>query len=427
MKEQNNEEILLERKEPEKLSRKSRFLIFLLFFILSNLLENNEEIIFSQISNTNKKDYFIFSNFLYIIVLQIENRKSVTFAFFLVIGILYIILSLFQNIKIFMVAKLFISGLQHYKDIFIPVWIDQFGIKRYKTLLMYIYLNNLFGNIISKLAKIIINLNIWNINCLIFGILIIILDCLLLFFHKIYFSLNYNFVGYKIEGKEEYINSENGQESFFEKQEDKNNSSEDGFLKTIIKNKIYIFSVMTLFFYSFSYKFFLVDISFINNAISYGLFFGGICLLCLGGYENKNSTVFLGISSIISFFSLLIIVFSTQTFMFFVFLFIFFSLPMITIIKCYVISSLPNKFRGSGFAFSSLLENISLMISPIFSEFLTKNYHKNMKYLELNFYIIIYIVAFICCLLLLYYKCKDNQKEAKKDDEKELENIENVS
>ena len=184
---------------------------------------------------------------------------------------------------------------------------------------------------------------------------------------------------------------------------------------------------MTLFFYSFSYKFFLVDISFINNAISYGLFFGGICLLCLGGYENKNSTVFLGISSIISFFSLLIIVFSTQTFMFFAFLFVFFSLPMITIIKCYVISSLPNKFRGSGFAFSSLLENISLMISPIFSEFLTKNYHKNMKYLELNFYIIIYIVAFICCLLLLYYKCKDNQKEAKKDDEKELENIENIS
>ena len=260
MKEQNNEEILLERKEPEQLSRKSRFLIFLIFFILSNLLENNEDIIFSQISNTNKKDYFIFSNFLYIIVLQIENRKKVTFAFFLIIGILYIILSLFQNIKIFMVAKLFISGLQHYKDIFIPVWIDQFGIKRYKTLLMYIYLNNLFGNIISKLAKIIINLNIWNINCLIFGILIIILDCLLLFFHKIYFSLNYNFVGYKIEGKEEYINSENGQESFFEKQEDKNNSSEDGFLKTIIKNKIYIFSVMTLFFYSFSYKFFLIDI-----------------------------------------------------------------------------------------------------------------------------------------------------------------------
>lgn len=427
MKEQTNIENLIDKNPPEKLSRKYRFLIFLILFILSSLMNNSRQ------NNLLNNETYILSNIIYIIISLIENRKKVTFIIFLIIGILYIIFSLSQNNVTIMGILFIISGLKHYKDIFIPIWIDQFGIKQYKTLLMYIYLNNIFESVILKLIRLIIDPNKWFINGVIFGVLIIILDCLLLYFPQNYFSLSNNFVGYDNERNKELINTENiddkmEQASLFEKQADYNDGSMIEFIKTIIGNKVYIFSSLTLFFYVFVFQILNSKISISNTADFLGLIIGGICLLCIGGYENKKSSIFLGVSSIISYLGSLMIAFSSESIFFIgIFLFIFFSVPILLLIKCFIISSLPNKYKGSGFALSSLLENISILVEPQFNKFLKEKLGKDKKTLCWKIHINIYILELIFCLLLIYYKHKNNKKEeeVKQDNGKELENIEN--
>ena len=144
-----------------------------------------------------------------------------------------------------------------------------------------------------------------------------VFDCLLLIFPEKYFSLNLNFVGYKSDKKEEYVISNEPEKiSFFDEKEEKNNKT--GFLKTIMKNKVYIFSILANFF--FYLVFFIINLNILNYiitsyyfpnsykqkmvssqksfndfAIVFGYLYEIIGLLCIGGYENKNSAIFLGI------------------------------------------------------------------------------------------------------------------------------------
>jgi hypothetical protein len=231
--------------------------------------------------------------------------------------------------------------------------------------------------------------NVWHVNSIIFNIfggLVIIFGCLLLFFPNKYFSSKYNFIGYKVKGKEEFTKYENsGQSSFFENQEDNNiNNNEIEFLKTIINNRIYVFSILSnicyLFVYQYlyinifqrfeisEYKFILIDNDDYLIKISKicGSIFGGIYLLSIGGYEKKESSIFLCLFLYISFFFLLIID-SIKIFKFYFFLFFFFSFSdtLLIINKCFIVNCIPNKYKGPGVALSLFLENIITTLKSI--------------------------------------------------------------
>jgi hypothetical protein len=217
----------------------------------------------------------------------------------------------------------------------------------------------------------------------------------LLFFPNKYFSSKYNFIGYKDKGNEEFTIIENsGQTSFFKNQED-NNNNEIGFFKTIFNNKIYVLSVLynlsclyyflslqfNIFDYGMSFLFFqelYESKSYINeyyyfNIVKYGgMIIGGICLLYIGGYKNKNSSKMLRVYKYILFFCSLIIFLSLYNlFILIILLFLIFfcSIPLLTINKCFIICSIPNKYKGSGLALSLLLGNIILIVGPIFIKF----------------------------------------------------------
>lgn len=136
------------------------FLIFLILFLLSIIIKSAEIAIILQkngvILDTYSKPKLIYyktgiilGNFLFIKISQIENRKKVTFICFFLNAILYFIYSMTYSLTktkwVFDVIIFFISVLKDYKDIFIPVWIDQFFIKKFKTVFMYIYLTDMIG------------------------------------------------------------------------------------------------------------------------------------------------------------------------------------------------------------------------------------------------------------------------------------------
>ena len=402
MKENQKEENLIIKKKPEQLSRSKRFMIFLILYLMSILI-GNDRFIFSQhrkalidkkirINNINiflcHTSGFLLGELIFIKISQIENRKKVTFICYLINGLLFFIYALSENKIIFYCCRFLIRLFKNYKFIFVPVWIDQIGIKKYKTILMFLYLHFNIRQIINIIFQKKMNSNKWYLNSIIFGTLIIAFDCLLLIFPEKYFSLKLNFIGYKSDKKEEYIISNDPKKiSFFEEKEEKHNKT--GFLKTIIKNKVYIFSILANFF--FYLVFFIINLNILNYiitsyyfpnsykqkmvssqksfndfAIVFGYLYEIIGLLCIGGYENKNSAIFLGINSILNFISSLFLFFSNNSLLFSIgyFLYIFFSPSINYINVCFLINLLPNKYKGSGFALNLVFEAVG-MIGPL--------------------------------------------------------------
>ena len=468
--EEKREYLIKERILERQFSRTYRFLILLILFILSLINKCAENTFFLHIYYNffglfdKQKSIFskigiILGNFLFIIISQIENRKKVIFVCFLLNGILYFIIEIIETKFFYDVNIFFISILKYYKDIFIPVWIDQFCIKEYKTIFMYIYLTNIIGYYLELWIIFINNSNerindsnewhVFDIKFRIFGVLVIIFDCLLLFFPNKYFSFKYNFIGYKVKGKEEFTKIENSrQSSFFENQEDNNiNNNEIGFLKTIINNKIYVFSILSnicyLFVYqylyrniykrfvNYNYKFILWDDYFLEISKFCGSILGGIYLLCIGGYEKKESSRFLSLFLYISCFFLLIID-SIKIFEFyFIFLFLFFlffsfSVTLLIINKCFIVNCIPNKYKGPGVALSLFLENIIKLVGPYFLKFLDKSFDNS--FLTLIIYLILYILSINFYLYSSFYRYRnvENVNEINNDKEKELEDIEKL-
>ena len=450
-------------------SRIYRLFIFLILILLSIIFEAADitislqkyHKIFGDFDEKPKTPYsrtgIILGNFLFIIISQIENRKIVIFVSFLFNGILYFF-SLTDAKWAFYTFRFLISVLKDIKDIFIPVWIDQFCRKKFKTAFIYIYLNKIARNTFKIMIIIILHSNESVSNTIILGGSIIIFDCLLLFFPNKYFSPKYSFIGYKDKEKEkeEFTKSEiSEQSSYFENQEDNNiKNNEVGFLKTILNNKIYVFSILANVCYLIIYESILKYIlnpedyiifnqqtkSFLNYDLysnitfvsPFGTILGGICLLFIGGYEKKNSSIFLSICSIIIFFCLLIIDLPYNIFilLFGLLMFFLFSEPLFIINKCIIINCIPNKYKGSGQALSVLSLNISAMVGPPFFEYLYKLFGNSILLLIIHFFL--YILATIFCLYSSFYRYRNIENENGKANrinnckEKVLEDIEKL-
>lgn len=454
MKENQNEENLLIKKKPEQLSRAKRVFIFLILYILSIIIKSSEYI-FSQKELQDKPFNniafichalgLLLGYILYIKLFQIENRKNVTFICFLIYGLLFFIYPVTNNKYIFYFIRFLMYAFKNYKDVFIPIWIDQFGIKKYKTLFMIMHINFFFGGIFEILFKSILSQNKWYLNCIIIGILIIIFDCLLLIFQNQYFSLKYYFIGYQSDKKDEFVKiNETGKPSFFK--EEKETINNQGFIKKVIKNRVYIFSTISLFFQYFVYKiitlsiydyviksYYFSDINILSLKMisSFGKFFGIlfelIYLSCIGGYENEKSAILFCISSILIFFSSIMIFFSFNSFIFRTgfFFYLFSSVPFSFINNCFIINCLPNKYKGAGFSLSKLLTILGSWLSLTFYGLMHDIFDKYNETIAWKINFILLIPQIIFCLLSSYYRYDniENNEEIKDDAEKELEVI----
>ena len=262
------------------------------------------------------------------------------------------------------IATFLINAIKTYKDIYIPTWIDQLGKEQNKSLYMLLFYNIFNSGYIFSSILLYNDSFKWYFNYIIIGIFVPIIAYLLVFFPKQNYSLN------------------------IEEDNDNKNNEKTSLFRTIITNKVYIFSVLTKMFYVFVFQVvhvYIIDyvtncnnfegqfrINFIelkDSILGFGTFigiiFGGMVLSCIGGYEKEKSAIFLGTLSIILYFSILIIAFVYNSYIFYIGLFLnrYFSMPFILIINCFIVNSIQNKYKIAGIA-------LSLIITTIFGDFI---------------------------------------------------------
>ena len=144
----------------------------------------------------------------------------------------------------------------------------------------------------------------------------------------------------------------------------------------------------------------------------YSIIFGGICLLCVGGYENKNSSILFSIYAIILYYIVLFFL-AYKTLL----IALIFPLLLLTINKCFIVNCIPNKYKGSGVALSLFLRNIIQILKPFLKFFYNSE--------GLNRVIILYILVMILVFFSSFYRYRNykNGNKINNDEEKELKDF----
>jgi cytochrome c biogenesis protein CcdA len=101
-----------------------------------------------------------------------------------------------------------------YGTIYIPVWIDQFGIRKYKTLFFTLtYMTSPYGQVLGFYFGTILFHDEWKSALNWIGAYLLILSTIFSFIPSKYFSTKYMFIGY--EDKEQLVVTGKKKKNFF--------------------------------------------------------------------------------------------------------------------------------------------------------------------------------------------------------------------
>lgn len=395
-------EILITSQQPcpndrRQLSRCVRFILFILFLLFSlsrsediGVLGSSSKIIKFEL-NFNDKEFAFFASsinlgfivgiVLYMLLLKVNNVKCIIIPSLLINGALYFVYFVTKNKMMLYSMRIGLGIFNAFPQIYFPIWIDQYGIKSYKTMMLTIFnISTLMGNVIGFSIGSLQEPNQYQYSFAYIGSGIVIIGFIILFFPSMYFKNNVSFMGY--DDGENIINESNERTngSIFNINTQYNEKS----FCSLLTNPTFLFNVMTV----SSFLFILQIIHlFIADYVSYGLhfsyqyyqnkllhyynictllgpslggIFGGIVTTQFGGYEKKASiiiviifgTILLIVSTLIAFARTILFI-SVMIFIFF-----FFSSASLPIIYGYIISSIPKDKKFSGYALSTLITTL---------------------------------------------------------------------
>jgi sugar phosphate permease len=390
----------------------------------------------------------IISSILFFLLNKKVNRKYLIGAFLILHSIFLFCFKITNNAQILIIIRC-LQGCTHTSpSIYIPVWINQFGLRKYKTIqITSIQLSQSIGKLIGHFIIISIGFENWKNGFLISGTYLFILSFFCIISNDNYFSKD--LYPQKIEvNKKKRISR-----TIFEEQEinDDNNYFLD--LALLLHNPIYILSLIcrsiirgliTCLHYWFSD--FLrnlvkgeepLTITFCYAIICFTGPFGGIianAILkpCFGSYESRKASWPLVILQIIaSIFAISIgLMRSLLTICIVTILFLIFNSSVVSLIQGILISCVDNNLSATGFAFANICTQIlTAGPTPMIYGIINDRFKAEYPWLamccimSLN----LFAVPLLMYLAVLRNKKFEENDNSKNDKEKELVNIDDFN
>ena len=145
----------------------------------------------SSINSTGK----IIALVLYMFLIQKNHRKLILSLNAIIYGLYFFSYFLISNYFFISILKFIQAFCETFIIIYLPVWVDQFGIKKYKTLFLSLcYMVNSYGRVIGSGLGTIIFHNEWKKAFICCGIFFEVLALSIIIIPQKYFSTKYMFV-----------------------------------------------------------------------------------------------------------------------------------------------------------------------------------------------------------------------------------------
>ena len=477
----SKKEILVENSEEQtyELSRILRFILVSSFILLnitysadvgviasskfklqSDLNFNDKEFAtFNSITSTGR----ILGTFVYMVLLTRDNRKLLTLIT-LLSSIAIFFSFLFTSQKFVLFGIRFLLGLtRNFFQIYVPVYVDQFGVKPLKTIMISI------SNITSPLGRTLgfaigtaLGENKWRYSFSCVGLILLFLALIIMFSPSRYFAAAAEFRGYYIK------NIDNSKLILVPARDDKNKKYSDSIFGTgkikvkkagldfnevlgILKNPTFMFSTFTRASVSF-----IFDIThlFIKDYVQKGLgetnqilllsyygfasgigpwvggTIGGSIVTYVGGYEHKNSARVISIFSVCTLITTYFLCFTNTLFTFCLSLFAFYSTAYMfyPIITGYAVNSLNAKQKGTGYSFTILICTIcGNFPGPLYYGIINDKFKETNPRMAWRCSIFYYVVGFTLLQFACYYRYRDLKKKEEETaikNEEEMKDIE---
>jgi len=474
IKNSKKENLLNDNKPHEQFSRIARLCIFIIFISLSIVMSGDNGVLSSSKKQVRRdlkldeKGYGFFGSFasagrmmgscLFMGLLQTDRRKFLTIVCIFINGSAFFMYSLTFNRWILYFVRLLIGSVRIYPHIYIPVWVDQFGIKKLKTMMMTIInITSPLGQTVGYVLGSINEPDKWYLNYMIVGALILAFGSVLLIFPEKYFSAKYNFIGYQKREKDGFIKETSDWKltSFFENGEMKIKTKQQGSMLAILKKPVYYLSAFVKANCLFCFQVIHLNITsyviddlkmpedekntkflpLYGSASVFGPFtggmFGGVCVSFVGGYEKKKSAFFLAGFALITLLSSFIVIYSNSAVFLCIglFLFFFFASALLPIIGGYVVSSIPKEHKGAGSSLNLLITNLlGNLPGPILYGFLKDKFKDTNPRLPWKIIIHMFLLGFCASLGSAYFRYfelkKIEEAERQENTGEELKNFE---
>jgi len=483
MSEENNtnKENLVENSEEQtyELSRILRFILVSSFILLnitysadvgviasskfklqSDLNFNDKEFAtFNSITSTGR----ILGTFVYMVLLTRDNRKLLTLITLLSSCAIFFSF-LFTSQKFVLFGIRFLLGLtRNFFQIYVPVYVDQFGVKPLKTIMISICnITSPLGRTLGFAIGTALGEIRWRYSFSCVGLILLFLAIIIMFSPQRYFAAAAEFKGYYIK------NLDNSKLTLVPSRDDKNKKYSDSVFGTgkikmkkggldfdellgILKNPTFMFSTFTRASVSFIFDIthlFIKDyvqkglgetnqillLSYYSIASGIGPWVGGAVggsiVTYVGGYEHKNSARILSVFSVCTLITTYFLCFTNTLLTFSISLFAFYSTAYMfyPIITGYAVNCLNAKQKGTGYSFTILICTIcGNFPGPLYYGIINDKFKETNPRMAWRCSIFYYVVGFTLLQFACYYRYQDLKKkeeETGKKQEEEMKDIE---
>lgn len=478
------------------LSRKIRWFIFFTLAVVS-IISNIDGGIIPAATETMKKimkvgeaeiglfgsiDYLgrIIGSLIFITIINTVNRRII------LIGTLFIKgLSLFmpffskENYYLNLSARAISGFSQVYYTIYLPVWCDQYGPKKHKTIMItLVQLGTPLGVVIGFGLCTLIGKTKWEYSFGIEGIILGALGILIIFFPQLYFSNNLMLIdGSNVQVKEMPNIDEEEEEQEEEKKEIQETTKIDDqksptslfregkvkkkskfkffrnikdiicefvFLFTGLSNSVVFFGMAVIQFWGANFMEKVLGekseliLLYVFSAICItgppaGVILGGVVGSKIGGYTTREAILYcVGFSAISCVFGMVVTAYSNvYYFGSMVWLYFLFSSAMVPLETGIIISALPERLRGDGFSVMNFFLNLigNLPASSVYGLIYenTKDTHPFLAMFLTMAYNFVGLAFVILGAIFRLRKKDKNTIQAKEEEEKEKEKKEQTS